>query len=395
MKFKENILIKKNSNMFYRKIQNFILPFAFYFFRIIKINNKKIFIENYQGLNYFDNGKYIVEEIIRRNINCQIIWAINEKQDNNFPPSVNIIPSNTFRYIFHMSTSKIWIDNCRKQHYVRKRKKQFYFQTWHGGISLKKIEKDAENKLTWNYIERAKNDSKMIDGFISHSSYFTNLIRKSFWYTGRILEIGYPRHDLFFQTNRHDDIKNKVRKYFSIKNECKLILYCPTFRNSHDISLYSLNYEKLIYTFKDKFDSDIKILIRLHPNMIEKSKELEYTNNILNASIYSDLQELLISCDAMITDYSSTMFEFALLNKPIFLYMPDIEEYGRERDFRIDINSLTSYSKNFDELIYNIKTFNLENYTANMKKKITKLGIVKKGTASKKIVDEIEKILGE
>ena len=107
MKFKENKLIQKNANMKIRKIQNFILPMFFYLFRLIKINNKKIFIENYQGLNYFDNGKYIVEQILAMKLDCQIVWAIKEDQKNNFPFDIKIVPINTFRYIYELTTSKV------------------------------------------------------------------------------------------------------------------------------------------------------------------------------------------------------------------------------------------------------------------------------------------------
>ena len=89
-------------------------------------------------------------------------------------------------------TAKVWVDSNRKEGYIRKRKGQFYIQTWHGGVPLKKIEGDCEEYLGEVYIQRAKWDSAMTDLYLSNGGFCTDMYRRAFWYTGEILECGTP-----------------------------------------------------------------------------------------------------------------------------------------------------------------------------------------------------------
>src|SRR5690606_28368099 len=100
----------------------------------------------------------------------------------------------------------------RKVYSPPKRKSQYYIQTWHSPLRLKKIEKDIENNLDESYIERAKIDSKMCDLMISGSDFSWNIYRNSFWYDGEILKCGTPRCDIFFTNNTY--IIEKVYKRF-------------------------------------------------------------------------------------------------------------------------------------------------------------------------------------
>jgi CDP-glycerol glycerophosphotransferase len=118
-----------------------ILVFLYYLFRIFPIHKNKIFIQNFNGKGYGDNPKYIVEEILRRRFDYVLVWAVRPKFSHNFPQAVKTVPYKRIRAIYEEVTAKIWIDNCRKQLYVRKRKGQYYIQTWHGTVNLKKLKK--------------------------------------------------------------------------------------------------------------------------------------------------------------------------------------------------------------------------------------------------------------
>jgi len=362
--------------------------FLYYFFRIFPIQKNKIFIQSYYGKGYGDNPKYIVENILSHGLNFKLVWAVNPELSKEFPQTIKLVPYNSYRSIYEEVTAKIWIDNCRKQNNVKKRKSQYYIQTWHGILGLKKVEKDVEDKLTLNYINDAKHDSMLADLFISDSKFTSQLYRSSFWYNGDILECGSPRVDILL--NQNHDIKNKVRKYFNISEDIKIVLYAPTFRNDYNTDVFNINYELLLKTMERHTNETWIIFIRMHPNISDKSDFIEYNEKIFNASNYDDIQELLIAGDILITDYSSCITEFALMNKPAFLYINDYEQYKNDRDFYFDLFSLPfPCAVNNNELIQNIINFNNESYLHSLNDFFMKVSIVKDGNASQKVVDKI------
>jgi CDP-glycerol glycerophosphotransferase len=82
-------------------------------------------------------------------------------------------------------------------------------------------------------------------------------------------------------------------------------LYAPTFRKNNALDIYNIEYEFLINELKYKFKGDWKLLIRLHPMISHLASKLySFTRNIINATDYPDIQELLVATDFMITDYS-------------------------------------------------------------------------------------------
>jgi len=367
----------------------FIRVFFYYFFRIFHIDNNKIFFQNFNGKGYGDNPKYIAEEIIRQGLNFRLIWAVSKNIKKVFPPLIITVPYKSLRSIYEEVTSKFWIDNCRKQLYVRKRKKQFYIQTWHGVIGLKKTEKDVEEQLSAYYVKQAKNDSLMINLFLSDSNYFTHLYKTVFWYDGEIFECGSPRDDILF--NPSIDINSKVRNFFNIPENTKIILYAPTFRDDFNEDSFNINSDFLINSLSKKTNEPWILLMRLHPNITDNSKFFEFTNKTINASYYDDIQELLIASDIMITDYSSCMYEFALMNKPVFLYINDYDKYKNERDFYFDLLTLPfPHVNNVSELPNVILNFNLEKYLESVKLFFNKVGVVNEGIACKKVINRIK-----
>jgi CDP-glycerol glycerophosphotransferase len=371
----------------------YIQVFLFYLFRLFPIQKNKIFIQNFNGKGYGDNPKYIVEEILRRGLDFALVWAVRTEFAKDFPQTVRIVPYKSVRAIYEEATAKIWIDNCRKQLYVRKRKGQCYIQTWHGTVNLKKVEKDVESQLSAYYVKQAKWDSTLVNLFLSDSKFTSQLYRTSFWYTGEILECGSPRDDILF--NRDIIIKEKVKKIYNIDSNVKIILYAPTFRDNFSIDVYNIDFTRIINCLSEKTNEQWVFLIRIHPNISEKSKYFVYDETIFNASHYSDMQELLLASDILISDYSDCMYEFAFMDKPVFLFINDYEQYKKERDFYFDLFTLPfPHAMNTNELLQKIINFDTVQYLILLKEFFLKVGIVKDGTASKRVVDRISTEIG-
>jgi len=370
-----------------------------YYYGLYKVDKRKIIIDNFSGNGYGDNPKYIAEELIRKNPNYDIVCVLNERNainKNNIPPYIRTVVFGSKEWIYEYCTAKIWIGNTRKSHFFRKRKEQYYIQTWHGGIAIKYIEKDAEEQLTKEYVKRAKIDSRAMDLLISDSKWQTSMFKRAFWYSGPIMECGLPRNDILFDSNKKKEITTKLDKHFNLNKNTIKVLYAPTFRKSLSTDVYKLDFENIVKSFEKHFKKDVVVLIKLHPNVIHLADDIEYNNKVLNANSGIDTQELEIYSDVLITDYSSMMFEYLLMNKPCFVYASDFDDYIKERKLHFDLQELPfPFSKNTEELKKCIETFNTKNYIEAINRFKEKEKIVEDRNASKVIANWIEERIGD
>ena len=351
------------------------------------VNKKKIVFENFLGRGFGDNPKYIALELLNRKLNYDLVWIVNRGTSYTFPKGIRTVERGSFRELFELATARFWIDNTRKEEFIYKRKKQCYIQTWHGFVPLKKMEKDAIQTLSKDYIFSAIHDGAMTDLMLSGCKIRTRLYNMSFWYDGEVKEWGSPRNDIFFKDFNY---KEKVSEFFKIDSKYKILLYAPTFRDDRSVTPYNIDFEKLILTLQNKFGGEWKVLIRLHPNIADQCSFMKYSNTIINASSYDDIQELFAASDVLITDYSDCMFEFSLMRKPVFLYTPDLESYTKSRDFYRDFKSLPyPMADTNDNLRTLILDFDNKTYDDSLTIFFEEIGVLENGTASKSVVDYI------
>ena len=363
-------------------------------FRLFPIKKKRIVFEAYYGRGFQDSPSVIATELAKRNIDgLEMIWFIRSKEDAKSLPSY-ICPARRFslKELLHLSTARIWIDNCRKTNGIVKRKGQYYIQTWHAGLAGKKVEKDVIDSLSPGYVKNAKHDSRIADLFLSGSKWESDLYRKSFWYKGEILEKGLPRNDIFFTSSTQ--IKKKVREFYHLDDDIKIVVYAPTFRQNGDVRCYNIDYTGLLTKLTTAWGGRWVILIRMHPSAIALQNGFQYTEDILNGSVYPEINELIISCDLLISDYSSCMFDAMLINKKIIQYASDIESYKMERGFYFEISSLPfPQACSNIELNNAVDQYDYEKEKEKQNKFLEKNGSVEGGFAAKEVVDRILKLI--
>ena len=359
-----------------------------FFCSLLPLDNKKIVAISYSGRGYGDNPKYIVDELLKRDCGLKIVWMLKKDEwSTSLPPEVIPCRISSLKAIYHMCTSKIWLDNCRRTFMV-KRKKQFYMQTWHG-FALKRIEADAAGSLEDIYIQIAKKDSKHTDLLISDSRFMTSIYKNSFWYSGQVVEWGSPRNDIIILGN--EQAKSKVRKHYNLPQDIKIVMYAPTFRANYSLAPYSLDFEKVLRACEEKLGGKFVFFTRLHPNIAKYSKELYGSDDrVIDATYYDDMQELLVASDIVISDYSSLMFDFGLSLKPCFQFATDITEYKSDRNFYFPIDSLPfPLSENNGELIDAINNFNIDEYKLRLNAFYESVGMVRIGNSASKCADFI------
>lgn len=369
-------------------------------YSVMPIQKNKIIMWANSFKQYGCSPKYITEYILKHYPNkYDIVWVFEPqvKVPDELQKKVRIVTYFSIEYLKELHTAKFVVCNMRtgEAYYWKKRKGQIYIQTWHSSIRLKKIERDAEKYLDKEYIESAKEDSKKIDLLISGCDFSTNIFENSFWYDGPIMKSGTPRCDVFFGDTK--SIKDKVYDFYNINKDAKLVIYAPTFRNNKTADIHEISPDKVLDALKEKYGGQWVFMYRLHPNILS-----EYNfgmHDVVDATKYPDMQELICAADFMITDYSSCMFDMAIANKKCMLYAPDIDEYKKdERGLYFDISALPfPFAKTNKELTEIIKDFDELKYEKLVYNFLTGIGSYEEGKASEKVVEYIgrEKVKGK
>ena len=355
-------------------MKNKIISMIFYLFRVFPINNNKIVIASFGGKGYGSEGKAIADRLMEARNDLDIVWLVRNP-DEKLPKDIRGIKFASIKAIYEQVTAKVWIDNRIKPGYVRKRRGQYYIHTWHGGgPCLKWVEKDASDTLPREYIEYAINDSKMANLMVSGSDWRTKNMRDSFWYDGEIAKC-----DLFkkIKSESESDIKSKVYNFFDeLDDNDHFLLYAPTFRADKNLECYNMNFSKVIDTLSNVYGGTWKVIVRLHPSIVSLDGFMHYTDKVLNGSQYSQIEDLIIATDFLVTDYSGCIFDGFKLKRKVILYALDLEHYlSKERGMYFDIHSLPApLCQNMNEFLECLKKFDEAKYEKDRSAFVDEIG---------------------
>jgi len=364
----------------------------FYTFRMFPIRPNKIVINSYMGRGYGGEGKAIADQLLKQKKNYDIVWLCNDIRESA-PKGIRYVKEKSIRSIYELVTAKIWIDNRRKSGCVRKRKSQFYIQTWHGDVCIKYVEGDAGDGLSQEYIRTAKRDSKMADLFVAGSEWREKNYKKAFWYNGEIL-----KGDLYKQFSSQENRgKNRriVWESLSLPEGARYALYAPTFRNDHNLEVYSLDYERLVHALEARFGGRWCAVVRLHPNISNLHDRIEYDQTtVFDGSKYEQVNDLIENCDLLISDFSGVIFDGFKAKKRVVLFATDFEKYiSEERGLYFDFKQMPSpISQNNEQLEKIISHFDDSAYEESRQAFVDKLGYYT-ADAAKLVADRIQSIV--
>lgn len=355
------------------------------FFLVVPIKKNRVIFESFSGDGYSCNPKYISERLKEKYKNIEIVWAV--KNQDILPKNVVFCKYRSFKHFILRISSKVYVCNFLQAVEIPKRKKQIEIQTWHGGGCYKKVGNEEKARSSV-YDIRLKMHIQETDYFIASSEYWEEeVMRKQFGYTGKALEIGMPRNDCLIG-DIDEEKKNLIRKQAGIDIDAFAVLYAPTWREGLD-KYETINYKEIQKAFEKRFRKKCQVLFRAHLYGKEQEK------SIVNLTNYPDMQELLYACDALITDYSSSMWDFSLTAKPCFLYVPDLQRYIDQRGFDKDINTWGfPVCQSNTQLVEQILTFDEKDFKMKMDKHQKELKTFEDGNATEKVVDLIAHICG-
>lgn len=365
---------------------------ALQLFRVLPLKNRVNFIA-FSGRQYSDSPRRISELLLQEHPEIQQVWAFNEPEKFRFleEKGIKVVKYKSLEYLYYVMTSKVYVDNAEFWSALKFRPGQMVLETWHGGGAYKRV---GGHRIDVNEREQQHAVEKMnkITLFLSSSRAFTNfVIRDAYQYRGEVLECGLPRNDDLL----HPDpaVSARVRQALNIPENAKVLVYAPTFRNSHSLDLYDVDFGRLKAALEHKFGGEWVILLRMHYYLADKAMASQ-ADFLRNATDYPDMQDLLQCADVLLTDYSSCMWDFSLMHKPCFLYARDIAEYRGERDFYTPIDSWPfPLADDNDSLEQVIAAFDEGQYRTDVDRHHTELGSTESGTATAQCVQRIAAFL--
>lgn len=377
-------------------------------YQMLRINPRKVLFATYQH-QYVCNPKYICEELLSRNLPCEIVWLCKrgggKALSEEISKSVRCVEFDSPEAAYEIATAKVLIENgillfSQKQ---PKKRKQLNICTWHGSMGFKRIGPDTVKSAHGLYV--AEMYGKVHDIVLTNSQFEDEIFRNSFWPRSELWRIGHPRNDILFQKDPAEiqRIRENVRRKLGVPAGYKFVLYAPTFREksraasdcSESSKCYEMNYQRIRSALRKRFGSDWVILVRHHYcNAQNKVLNNMITLGAVAATNYGDIQELMVAADVGITDYSSWILDFLLTGKPGFLFAADEDIYSAERGFYYALNTAPfPIAKDMDQLCEQIESFDWDNYRSKTDAFLKEKGCVEDGSASRHVVDRIEMLL--
>jgi len=369
------------------KVRRFIQHCLFW----VPVKKNRIVLHVHNRKGYTCNPKYIAEALLEKYPGkFEIYWATDFPETVQELQNKGIIPLKTnskkfFRTIFR---AKVIITNDHLHECIVKRHNQYLINTWHASVAYKKIgfsinyDRGAIKSKIFEY------QHKGADLVTSGSQTFSDFMPESFHLPKEIFKLtGSARNDIFFKdTNK---LKHDFFERHGILPNEHLVIYAPTFRGtaSGTDSTYGLDFEQVLKAFEQRFGGTWRCLYRAH-YFYKTSRIIQ---SVINVTDYPDMQELLAISDALITDYSSCIWDFSITYRPSFIYATDLEEYiSADRGFYNPISEWPyPMAKTNQELVSNIISFDPIQYQERVKEHHTKLGLYENGDASKVIAEQI------
>ncbi|MGH4032822.1 bifunctional glycosyltransferase/CDP-glycerol:glycerophosphate glycerophosphotransferase [Actinomycetota bacterium Odt1-20B] len=275
-------------------------------------------------------------------------WIAAPEHHHTVPTATRRLRPGTAAYWTALARSKYLVNNVNFDRRLVKRPGQVLIQTQHGtplkhmGLDLQDRPAAARstdfaallrNADKWDYVLSANRHSSLVWERVFPSGYTT-------------LEYGYPRNDVYQRATSHDVAR--IRESLGIPAGAVAILYAPTHRDYRVTQRRALDLERMLHTLGPRF----VILTRAHHTYEAPLAATGLTDRLIDVSDHPSVESLCLASDALVTDYSSLMFDYANLDRPIVLHADDWDAYEAARGTYFDVRAFPpgAVARSEDEL---------------------------------------------
>lgn len=281
------------------------------------------------------------------------VWALEDPDSVEIPGNVTKIKADTLEYFKYTLKAKYWI-TCvnieRSLHY--KKRSCIYLNTWHG-TPFKHIGNDAGVRKDYDF--------GSMDFFCYASDYEKEIYKRAFGVLDEaLIPTGLPRNDALYNVTKEQVAKLKER--LGLPLDKRIILYAPTWRDSNDNGgSYVIKPPITVKKWEEVLGKDYVVLFRMHAYS-NQVLGIEFNDVIRDYSDYPEVNDLFMVADILISDYSASMADFSILERPVLCFAYDYEEYRKERGLYMDYETEmpSGLLKTEEEVLNYIKDMNYE-----------------------------------
>ncbi|MGW6689920.1 bifunctional glycosyltransferase/CDP-glycerol:glycerophosphate glycerophosphotransferase [Streptomyces sp. NPDC054961] len=368
-------------------------------FSKLPIKKGTVVFESHMGKQYSDSPKAIYEELVRSGVPFEAIWSYAGGKPTGFPKEATLVRRWSWPYLRALAQAEYWVDNQGFPLALAKRPGTTYIQTWHGS-ALKRMgfhepRTKAQGRAGQDRFQAAVD---RFDHFLIRSEHDARTLAKGFRLRDEVLlRTGYPRNDALVAAHRSEaDSGERVRGplagEFGIDPEKKVLLYAPTFRANADGTVEGFEFPFDVEEFADRLGDRFTLLVRTH-YLNSVTLPPSVAGRVIDVSRHHDITPLLALADGLITDYSSVMFDYAVLDRPMLFFAYDYEKYAtdiRGTYFDLKEKAPGPVVATADELLQAVAAFDEADakYAEARQRFLAEFGEYDRGDAARQIVEK-------
>lgn len=285
----------------------------------------------YWGRGYGCNPAAVYEKARELAPQVRGVWEVERDQVEQMPSGVEYVVMGTLKHHRLLARAKFFVNNVNFPGAVVKRRGSVHLSTNHGtpikamGVDQLKYPVGASTMNFALLLERCDR----WDFSISPNAFTSRVWERAYPCKYETLEVGYPRNDQLVRATPEEIAE--IRAKLGLLPNQRVLLYAPTHREYAGEYVQLLNAAQLVTAL----GPDTVLLLRAH-HFYESADALSHPQ-VMDVSAYPRVEELYLAADALITDYSSAMFDYAVLDRPIVVYAPDWDIYRATRGVYLDI----------------------------------------------------------
>ncbi|WP_329037870.1 bifunctional glycosyltransferase family 2 protein/CDP-glycerol:glycerophosphate glycerophosphotransferase [Streptomyces sp. NBC_00178] len=307
----------------------------------LPVRRGSVVFESHMGSCYGDSPRAVHEEVRARGLRLRCVWAYADTPEG-FPADARLVRRWSWRYLWALARAEYWVDNQGFPQNLDKPRGTTYLQTWHGS-AYKRMGFDETRVRMQNAPQRERLQQAVgrFDHFLVRSPHDERTLARAYRLPEEtLLRTGYPRNDVLLAARARTEAEGRLPRpelaaRLGLPDHRKVVLYAPTFRGGPG----RRRRQRLLLDaarFAERFGDTYTLLVRAH-YLEAASLPPCPPGSVVDVSDHHDVSELLALTDVLVTDYSSIMFDFALLDRPIVLFAPDLDAYAAERGSYFDL----------------------------------------------------------
>jgi CDP-glycerol glycerophosphotransferase len=293
---------------------------------------------SYWASDFSCNPKAIYEAARELAPHIRGVWVVKKGNVDVIPPGVDYVKQGSPEYFDIMARAKYFVNNVNFPTEIVKRSGQVHVQTNHGtplktmGLQLQDYPVGANGMSFGKLLQRCDR----WDYLISSNRFSSEVWERAYPCDYVTLETGYPRNDRLVRATAEETAR--IRAELGLDPDKTVILYAPTFRDwVQRTTAPPIDLARLCNALGERY----VVMVRGHylTQANDELAQLQARCLLRDVSKQPVLEDLMIASDALLTDYSSIMFDYANLDRPIVIYADDWETYARVRGVNFDLTA--------------------------------------------------------